>query len=138
MAAPGAKGVGCSERERGRSIASDGKPRHAADPDAPSPAGLLHSYRRCPCGPGRSPRPRPLPAPPAPSLPPLPPIVAATELDVAAEVEVEVEVEEEDVEPTPSGLPLGQLLVGRGLVSEEQLSVALAQQSTSGKRLGNL
>jgi type IV pilus assembly protein PilB len=37
-----------------------------------------------------------------------------------------------------SGRPLGELLVGRGLVTEEQLADALKQQAASGKRLGNL
>ena len=40
--------------------------------------------------------------------------------------------------PRHSGRPLGELLVGRGLVSEDQLREALTKQTTSGKRLGNL
>jgi type IV pilus assembly protein PilB len=43
--------------------------------------------------------------------------------------------------PTPSrpaSRPLGELLVGRGLVSEDQLRDALTRQTASGKRLGNL
>ncbi|HTD49348.1 MAG TPA: GspE/PulE family protein [Acidimicrobiia bacterium] len=40
--------------------------------------------------------------------------------------------------PRRSGRPLGELLVGRGLVSEDQLGEALTKQTTSGKRLGNL
>jgi type IV pilus assembly protein PilB len=40
--------------------------------------------------------------------------------------------------PRHSGRPLGELLVGRGLVSEDQLGEALTKQTTSGKRLGNL
>jgi len=38
----------------------------------------------------------------------------------------------------PPSRPLGELLVGRGLVSEEQLRDALTRQTASGKRLGNL
>src|SRR5262245_61482844 len=34
--------------------------------------------------------------------------------------------------------PLGELLVGRGLVSEDELRDALTKQTASGKRLGNL
>jgi type IV pilus assembly protein PilB len=40
--------------------------------------------------------------------------------------------------PRHSGRPLGELLVGRGLVSEDQLGEALTKQTASGKRLGNL
>ncbi|MGO9875345.1 MAG: GspE/PulE family protein [Acidimicrobiia bacterium] len=40
--------------------------------------------------------------------------------------------------PHHSGRPLGELLVGRGLVSEDQLGEALTKQTASGKRLGNL
>ena len=48
--------------------------------------------------------------------------------------------EQSDVpgEPRPSSRPLGELLVGRGLVSEDQLRDALTKQTASGKRLGNL
>ncbi len=38
----------------------------------------------------------------------------------------------------PASRPLGELLVGRGLVSEDQLRDALTRQTASGKRLGNL
>jgi type IV pilus assembly protein PilB len=38
--------------------------------------------------------------------------------------------------PTHSGTPLGELLVGRGMVSEEQILDALLEQSSTGKRLG--
>lgn len=40
--------------------------------------------------------------------------------------------------PRHSGRPLGELLVGRGLVSEDQLRDALTAQTGSGKRLGNI
>ena len=40
--------------------------------------------------------------------------------------------------PVHSGRPLGELLVGRGLVSEEQLREALTAQTGSGKRLGHI
>ena len=38
----------------------------------------------------------------------------------------------------PASRPLGELLVGRGLVSEDQLRQALTTQTASGKRLGNI
>jgi type IV pilus assembly protein PilB len=45
----------------------------------------------------------------------------------------------DDVEgPRHTGTPLGELLIGRGLVSEEQLREALTTQTGSGKRLGNI
>src|SRR3954470_15995134 len=46
----------------------------------------------------------------------------------------------EDLEGGPRhvGRPLGELLVGRGLVSEDQLREALTSQTGSGKRLGNI
>ena len=44
----------------------------------------------------------------------------------------------QDGGPVHSGRPLGEMLVGRGLVSEEQLHDALLQQTGSGKRLGNI
>jgi len=40
--------------------------------------------------------------------------------------------------PRHTGRPLGELLVGRGLVSEEQLRDALMAQTGSGKRLGHI
>ncbi|HWS45205.1 MAG TPA: ATPase, T2SS/T4P/T4SS family, partial [Acidimicrobiia bacterium] len=40
--------------------------------------------------------------------------------------------------PRHSGRPLGELLIGRGLVSEDQLREALSTQTDSGKRLGNI
>ncbi|MGQ0826159.1 MAG: GspE/PulE family protein [Actinomycetota bacterium] len=40
--------------------------------------------------------------------------------------------------PSHSGTPLGELLVGRGLVTEEQLKQALLDQAGSGKRLGHI
>jgi type IV pilus assembly protein PilB len=40
--------------------------------------------------------------------------------------------------PRHIGTPLGELLVGRGLVSEDQLRDALSTQTESGKRLGNI
>jgi type IV pilus assembly protein PilB len=40
--------------------------------------------------------------------------------------------------PRHIGTPLGELLVGRGLVSEDQLRDALSTQTGSGKRLGNI
>jgi type IV pilus assembly protein PilB len=40
--------------------------------------------------------------------------------------------------PRHSGTPLGELLLGRGMVSEEQLKDALLQQTASGERLGSL
>lgn len=43
----------------------------------------------------------------------------------------------DDGSPRHSGTPLGELLVGRGLISEEQLKDALLEQISSGKRLGH-
>jgi type IV pilus assembly protein PilB len=40
--------------------------------------------------------------------------------------------------PRHVGRPLGELLIGRGLVSEDQLRDALTTQTGSGKRLGNI
>jgi type IV pilus assembly protein PilB len=40
--------------------------------------------------------------------------------------------------PRHIGRPLGELLLGRGLVSEDQLRDALSTQTGSGKRLGNI
>jgi type IV pilus assembly protein PilB len=40
--------------------------------------------------------------------------------------------------PKHTGRPLGELLLGRGLVSEDQLKEALTTQTGSGKRLGNI
>ena len=54
------------------------------------------------------------------------------------ETEVAVVAAEPEVVVVPSGRPLGELLVGRGLVTEEQLNEALTQQKASGKRLGNI
>src|SRR4051794_21795269 len=48
------------------------------------------------------------------------------------------EDEATDSGPRRSSRPLGELLVGRGLVSEDQLNEALLKQTASGKRLGNL
>ena len=45
---------------------------------------------------------------------------------------------ETEIVLVPSGRPLGELLVGRGLVTQEQIEQALGEQSTSGKRLGNI
>ena len=45
----------------------------------------------------------------------------------------------DDVEgPRHTGTPLGELLIDRGLVSEDQLREALTTQTGSGKRLGNI
>ena len=52
--------------------------------------------------------------------------------------EAAAEIRDNESGPRHSGRPLGELLVGRGLVSEDQLGEALTQQTTSGKRLGNL
>jgi type IV pilus assembly protein PilB len=46
--------------------------------------------------------------------------------------------EEHEDGPRHVGLPLGELLLHRGLVSEEQLREALTTQTGSGKRLGNI
>jgi len=46
--------------------------------------------------------------------------------------------EEAEAGPRHVGLPLGELLIGRGLVSEDQLREALTAQTGSGKRLGNI
>jgi type IV pilus assembly protein PilB len=40
--------------------------------------------------------------------------------------------------PRHSGTPLGELLLGRGMLSEEELKDALLQQTASGERLGSL
>ncbi len=45
---------------------------------------------------------------------------------------------DEESGPRHSGRPLGEILVGRGLVSEDQLRDALTTQTGSGKRLGNI
>ena len=66
---------------------------------------------------------------PAPEAPAAAPVAAQPEAADAADAESV---------PRRSGRPLGELLVGRGLVSEEQLSEALLKQTASGKRLGNL
>src|SRR4051794_25144169 len=39
--------------------------------------------------------------------------------------------------PRHKGTPLGELLLGRGMLSEEQLKEALLQQTATGERLGN-
>jgi type IV pilus assembly protein PilB len=46
--------------------------------------------------------------------------------------------EGDDGGPRHTGRPLGELLVGRGAVSEDQLRDALTAQTGSGKRLGNI
>ena len=46
--------------------------------------------------------------------------------------------EDEAAGPRHKGTPLGELLIGRGLVSEDQLREALSTQTGSGKRLGNI
>ena len=66
----------------------------------------------------------------------VPEIADAIAEAVAEEIEIEAEVEPPP--PAPTGIRLGELLVGRGLVSEEQLTDALSQQRASGKRLGNI
>ncbi len=105
----------------------------------------------------------PVPAPPIPAPPPPPvdriadyvpappPVVAsapvpapalapdlATEIEAAVAAEIEAEEEPEEIAPAPMGLRLGDLLVSRGLVTDEQIGEALAHQSTSGQRLGRI
>jgi len=64
--------------------------------------------------------------------------VAETAADAPASTEAAQEQSDAPGEPRPSSRPLGELLVGRGLVSEDQLRDALTKQTASGKRLGNL
>jgi type IV pilus assembly protein PilB len=88
-----------------------------------------------------APRVLPEPVPPPPASESSRPATASVEPhDPMNDLDAEIHkaVAEAQTAPTPTGRPLGQLLVGRGLVSEEQLQSALAQQSASGKRLGNL
>lgn len=66
------------------------------------------------------------------------PVVAVSEVPQLRAEEAELAVEPEDLAPPPSGRPLGELLVGRGLVTEDQLNQALTEQRASGKRLGNI
>jgi type IV pilus assembly protein PilB len=63
---------------------------------------------------------------------------ARSQPDAPAKAETPEEPRDTEGAPRHSGRPLGELLVGRGLVSEDQLGEALTQQTTSGKRLGNL
>src|SRR5262249_60086088 len=65
---------------------------------------------------------------------------APAPLEVAEAATKEVTEEQSDAldELRPRSRPLGELLVGRGLVSEDQLRDALTKQTASGKRLGNL
>jgi type IV pilus assembly protein PilB len=84
----------------------------------------------------------PAPAPPVDASAPAPtPVVEAA----PAPVETAPRPPEPDTGPSdaddasrPASRPLGELLVGRGLVSEDQLRDALTKQTGSGKRLGNL
>ncbi len=72
----------------------------------------------------------PSPAPPSPAPPaPAPPAPAPPAPEAAPEPAADAR---------PASRPLGELLVGRGLVSEENLREALTKQTASGKRLGNL
>ncbi len=96
----------------------------------------------------------PVAAPPAPSAPPAKSRgehgrekkrdkrqdAARTQAEAAVKAAAELLAVPQDTEGAPrhSGRPLGELLVGRGLVSEEALGEALTQQTISGKRLGNL
>jgi type IV pilus assembly protein PilB len=118
-----------------------------APPVAPPPP-LPTSPVPAPPLPPRSVANGPMPAPAMP-VPPVfrptdpGPIVErpAAEVSEVAEsraTEAELPVETEVVAPSPSGRPLGELLVGRGLVTEEQLNQALTEQTASGKRLGNI
>ena len=78
-------------------------------------------------------------APPDPAPTPESNLEADLEADLEAAVAAEIEAgEAEEVVPAPISLRLGDLLVGRGLVSEEQVSEALAHQATSGQRLGRI
>jgi type IV pilus assembly protein PilB len=51
---------------------------------------------------------------------------------------VEAAVAEVTDAPRHSGTPLGELLLGRGMLSEDQLKDALLQQTATGERLGSL
>jgi type IV pilus assembly protein PilB len=82
--------------------------------------------------------PEPDGSPPAADHPPPDPDL---EPDPEAEVEsshAAVESRPDDGVPRHSGQPLGELLVARGLLSEEQVREALTAQTGSGKRLGHL
>ncbi len=71
--------------------------------------------------------------------PPAPDPVALIDAAVARAPAPPAEWEgQEDDGPRHVGRPLGELLVGRGLVSEDQLREALTTQTGSGKRLGNI
>jgi len=65
-------------------------------------------------------------------------VEAAVEPDVHEPPNASSDPDDDTEGPRHSGRPLGELLVGRGLVSEDQLGEALTKQTTSGKRLGNL
>ncbi len=69
-----------------------------------------------------------------------PPADAASDAPAARPEVEQSEPPDEEVESGPRhvGLPLGELLVGRGLVSEDDLRDALSTQTGSGKRLGNI
>ena len=56
----------------------------------------------------------------------------------AALAHVEAAVADVADAPRHSGTPLGELLLGRGMVSEDQLKDALLQQTATGERLGQL
>jgi type IV pilus assembly protein PilB len=56
----------------------------------------------------------------------------------AEKVAAAVANQEEESGPRHVGRPLGELLVGRGMVSEDQLREALSTQTGSGRRLGNI
>jgi type IV pilus assembly protein PilB len=60
-----------------------------------------------------------------------------TQADGAAPETVKV-VAVDEHGPRHVGRPLGEILIGRGLVSEDQLREALTTQTESGKRLGNI
>jgi type IV pilus assembly protein PilB len=80
------------------------------------------------------------PAAPPASEPPAPaPAPAVAPPPAAAHDEPqEPDGDNAGAELRPRNRPLGELLVGRGLVSEDQLREALLKQTASGKRLGNL
>jgi type IV pilus assembly protein PilB len=59
-------------------------------------------------------------------------------LDVDARPRASLPTGDHEGWPRHSGRPLGEILMGRGLVSEHQLRTALTTQTGSGKRLGNI
>jgi type IV pilus assembly protein PilB len=115
-----AAGPRSTEGDDGASEGDTILPEHDSEtaPPVPAPAATAKAGARRTKSPAAAETPEPAPAPQSPPAPgPTP-----THAD----------------EARPASRPLGELLVGRGLVSEGQLREALTKQTGSGKRLGNL